>query len=268
MKTLLAGMCAAGIILTGGCATKKYVRNTEAPIQAKVDQVNDATNKNTQDIDQTNGQVKDVDERAQRGISAAHEQAQTAIQDAADAYKHAGDAMNRADQAAQAAQQNSQELNGLRDAVANIDDYKLQTTVTAEFKFNQSRLTPEAKKDLDDLANQVQSDKRFLIAVEGFTDSTGSAAYNEELSQKRADAVVEYLVAQHQIPIYKIHMVGLGKAQPVDDARTRAARAKNRRVEVKVFTTNEAMASLSGGQQQSQQPSQPQPAQQTKLQQQ
>jgi len=245
MKCILAATCAVtGLLLTGGCATKKFVRNTTTPIQAKIDQVGDQTNKNSQQLDATNGQVKDVDERAQRGVSAAQESANTGIQDAANADKHAGDAMNRADQAAQASDRNKRDLNSLKDTVANIDDYKLQTSVSALFNFNQSTLSAAARASLDSLATQVQSDKRFLIAVEGYTDSTGDKAYNEALSRKRADAVVEYLVAKHDIPIYKIHMIGLGEERPVDTAKTRDARAKNRRVDVKVFTVDQAMVSL------------------------
>jgi OmpA-OmpF porin, OOP family len=112
------------------------------------------------------------------------------------------------------------------------------------FKFNQFALTPEAKQDLDNLAGQVKPDRRFFIAVEGFTDDVGTKQYNEALSRRRADSVVEYLVAQHDIPIYRIHMVGLGEEKPVDDARNRAARAKNRRVEVKVYTADQVTASL------------------------
>jgi outer membrane protein OmpA-like peptidoglycan-associated protein len=74
--------------------------------------------------------------------------------------------------------------------------------------------------------------------VEGFTDSTGDKAYNEALSRKRADAVVTYLVSKHDVPIYRIHMIGLGEDKPVDEGKDRAARAKNRRVEVKVFTAD------------------------------
>lgn len=245
MKTILATTCiVAGVLFIAGCATKKYVRNTAAPIQAKVDQVGDQTNKNSQQIQETNGKVQEVDDNAQRGISAAHEQAMTAQQDAANADKHAGDAMNRAEQAAQAGDQNKRDLNSLREVVANIDDYKLQTSVSALFKFNQATLSPEARGTLDNLAAQVQSDKRFLIAVEGYTDSVGNRAYNEALSRRRAEAVVEYLVAKHDIPIYKIHMVGLGEEKPVDEAKTRDARAKNRRVEVKVFSVDEVMGSV------------------------
>ena len=53
--------------------------------------------------------------------------------------------------------------------------------------------------------------KRYFIAVEGFTDQIGSEAYNKALSRRRADAVVAYLVSQHDIPVYRIQMVGLGQ---------------------------------------------------------
>src|SRR5205814_1570857 len=128
--------------------------------------------------------------------------------------------------------------------VSNIDDYKMQTSVAVPFKFDKYALTSDAKQDLDKLAGDVKSDKRFFIAVEGYTDSIGTKQYNEVLSRRRADAVVEYLVAKHDIPIYRIHMIGLGQEKPVDDARNREARAKNRRVEVKVFSADQVTASL------------------------
>ena len=247
MKALLATTClATGALLAGGCATKKYVRNTTAPIQAKVDQVGDQTTHNTQQIEDTRTQVKQVDEKAQSGISAAQERASTADQHAAAADQHATDAMNRANQAAQVGDQNTQALSSLRQVVSNIDDYRLQTSATVPFKFNKYALTPEARQDLDKLATDVQPNKRFFIAVEGYTDDIGNRQYNTALSRRRADAVVEYLVAKHDIPIYRIHMIGLGDEKPVDEAHNRAARAKNRRVEVKVFSADQVTASLNG----------------------
>jgi outer membrane protein OmpA-like peptidoglycan-associated protein len=244
MKAFLATTCiVTGAMLAGGCATKKYVRNTTAPIQAKVDQVGEQTTQNTQQINDTKAQVKQVDERAQSGISAATEKATTADQHAADAMNHANEAMNRATQADQKGDQNSQAINALRQTVANIDDYKLQTSVTVPFKFNKYSLTPDATQELDKLAQNVQNDKRFFIAVEGYTDLIGSKTYNEALSRKRADSVVEYLVAKHDIPIYRIHMIGLGEEKPVEDARNREANAKNRRVEVKVFSADQVTGS-------------------------
>ncbi len=233
-------------MLAGGCATKKYVRNTTAPIQAKVDQVGEQTTQNGQQIQDTRAQVKQVDDRAQSGISAAQERASTADQHAQQADQHASAAMDKASQAAQVGEQNTQALASLRQVVSNIDDYKLQTSVSVPFKFDKYALTTDAKQDLDKLVTDVKSDKRFFIAVEGYTDKTGSKAYNEALSRRRADAVVEYLVAQHDIPIYRIHTIGLGEQKPVDDARSRTARAKNRRVEVKVFSADQVTASLSG----------------------
>jgi outer membrane protein OmpA-like peptidoglycan-associated protein len=146
--------------------------------------------------------------------------------------------MNQAKQATQMADANSKDLNKLRDVVANIDDYKMQTAATVPFAFDKWALTPSAKEDLDGLATGLSADKRFVISVEGFTDSIGNRTYNEALSRKRADAVVTYLVAKHDIPIYRIHMIGLGEEKPVDEGKDRAARAKNRRVEVKVFTAD------------------------------
>jgi outer membrane protein OmpA-like peptidoglycan-associated protein len=245
MKSLLATGIVTVTLLAGGCATKKYVRNTATPIQAKVDEVGEQTTKNSQQIDDTRGQVKQVDEKAQSGISAAQERAASADQHAATADQHAGDAMNKANQAAQTGDQNTQALNSLRSVVSNIDDYQMQTSATIAFKFDKWKLDDAAKQDLDKLADGVKADKRFFIAIEGYTDRIGTTEYNEQLSRKRADAVMEYLVAKHDIPVYRIQMVGLGKEKPVDEARNRTALAKNRRVEVKVFSADQVTAALS-----------------------
>jgi outer membrane protein OmpA-like peptidoglycan-associated protein len=245
MKAFLATtFIATGAMLAGGCATKKYVRNTTAPVQAKVDQVGQQTAQNSTHINETRTELKSVDEKAQAGISAAQERAATADQHAGAAMNKATEADQHAAQADQKADQNAQGLTQLRGVVANIDDYKLQTSATVPFNFNRYSLSDDAKHDLDKLAGDVKADKRFFIAVEGYTDSVGAKQYNEELSKKRADAVVNYLVAAHDIPIYRIHMIGLGEEKPVDEGRNRAARAKNRRVEVKVFSADQVVASM------------------------
>src|SRR5947209_20428044 len=141
MKAFLATVCiVTGALLAGGCATKKYVRNTAAPIQAKVDQVGEQTSHNGQQIEDTRNQLKQVDEKAQNGISAATERASTADQHAATADQHAGEAMNKANTATQMGEQNQQAITALRGVVSNIDDYKLQTSVAVPFKFNKYQL--------------------------------------------------------------------------------------------------------------------------------
>ena len=249
MKALLATtIVVTGALLAGGCATKKYVRNTAAPIQAKVDQVGEQTTQNSQQIQSTKSDLKQLDEKASNGINAAKEKATTADQHAADADRHAGDADRHAadalTKANQADAKGDANLQALRKAVANIDDYTLQTGATVLFDFNQHKLADSGKADLDKLAAAAKADNRFFIVVEGFTDKTGDKDYNEALSQRRADGVVQYLVAKGDIPIYRIHMIGLGDQKPVDEANTREARARNRRVEVKVFTADGLAASL------------------------
>src|SRR5215469_13676755 len=155
MKAFLTTACIlTGALLAGGCATKKYVRNTTAPIQAKVDQVGEQTTQNSQQIKNTNDQVKQVDDRAQAGINGANEKAATADQHAGDAMNKANQADQNASQANQKADQNTQALASLRNTVANIDDYKLQTSATVPFKFNQWKLTQASMQDLDGLATQ------------------------------------------------------------------------------------------------------------------
>ena len=250
---LSSGLLAATLLI-GGCATKKYVQETTAPIQAKVDQVGDQTTKNGQQIQQTNtdltAKINGVNDQAQNGISAAKEQAMTA-------QNSAQGAMSKANDASTLATKDSEEIKTLRQQVSNLDDYKQVADLTIPFAFNKSVLTAKDREDLDNLVANASKNKRYFIAVEGFTDSVGARQYNEVLSRKRADAVTEYLVAKHDIPIYRIHMIGLGEEKPLDDGHTRAARAKNRRVEVKIFSADESY-SLSGSSQQQPVPQQAQ----------
>jgi outer membrane protein OmpA-like peptidoglycan-associated protein len=218
-----------------------------------VDQVGQQTTQNGQQIEDTRNQVKQVDDKATRGISAAQEKAAsadqhaaaadqhaaTADQHAATADQHAGDAMSKANQVGTG-------LAGLRNAVVNIDDYKAQNTISVQFGLAKFVLSSDAKSDLDKFAESIKSSKRFQITVAGFTDSTGPKDFNEALSKKRADAVVQYLVAKHDIPVYLVHVIGLGDAKPVDESKNAKARAKNRRVEVTAFSADAVTGSLSG----------------------
>jgi outer membrane protein OmpA-like peptidoglycan-associated protein len=247
MRHFIATSCVLSLtLIAGGCATKKYVRNTTAPVQAKVDQVGEQTQKQGQEIQENKNQIKTVDDNAQSGISAAKERAMTAD-------NHAGEAMNRANQVGteltqvnqqvnQRVDQTNANLDTLRSTVANLDDYKMAGEASIPFRFNKYSLDNQSKEDLDKLVADAGKYKRFFISVEGFTDTTGTVAYNEELSRKRADAVVQYLVTKHDIPIYRIHMIGLGKEKPVDMGKNRAARAKNRRVEVRIYSADQGAA--------------------------
>src|SRR5262249_20376668 len=144
--------------------------------------------------------------------------------------------------------QNSKEIGDLRTdlrgIVANIDDYKpMGDPVVVHFAVNKDTLTKDEKAKLDELASQTGSLQRYFITVEGFTDQTGDAAYNDQLSRNRANQVISYLVGSHDIPVYRIHMVGLGEQKLVDEGKGRKARQESRRVEITVYTAKPLSAS-------------------------
>ena len=111
-----------------------------------------------------------------------------------------------------------------------------QTTTSVTFKVNSAMLSPDEKTKLDDIATKALNTKGYVIEVAGFTDSTGGIQKNKILSQHRADAVIQYLVENHQIPLRRIITpYGYGKLNPIADNSTREGRAQNRRVEVKLL---------------------------------
>jgi OOP family OmpA-OmpF porin len=120
--------------------------------------------------------------------------------------------------------------------ISALDDYTPQETMAVTFKVNSAKLSPDAKTQLDTLASKATASKGYVIEVSGFTDATGSINRNRELSQRRADSVIRYLVENHQIPLRRIVTpYGYGETNAVADNTTRQGRAENRRVEVKIL---------------------------------
>ncbi len=218
----LVVLLAMSTAATVGCASKNYVRQETTPLINKTNELDDLTAKNSRDI-------KDVDARAQAAIQEVNtktaqveEKAQAAGQQAAQAQTSADNAVHRVDV--------------LQNAVANLDNYRVVTETAVQFGFDKDNLSKKAQEALDQLANDVPNTKGYIITVEGGTDSTGPADYNYGLSERRADAVIQYLASKHSIPAHKIYLVGLGKDKPVESNKTRDGRAKNRRVDVRLMT--------------------------------
>src|SRR5262244_867197 len=221
-RTSLSLLLAASLFASVGCASKNYVKQQTTPLINKTNELDDLTAKNTRDI-------KDVDARAQAGIQAisaktaeVEQKTQTASQNAIQAQQVADAANGR--------------VGVLTNTVANLDNFHAVAETSVKFGFNKDNLTPKAKEALDQLASQIASTKGYIIADEGGTDSVGPADYNYDLSQRRADSVIQYLASAHNIPAYKIYLIGLGKDKPVDSNKTAAGRAKNRRVDVRLMT--------------------------------
>jgi OmpA-OmpF porin, OOP family len=213
---------AAGSFLIVGCATKNYVKQSITPIDQKIDQVDKSSqsrdSSQVADLNKTN-QVVDEDEKK---LSATDEIAKTAD-------STSKGAMAKADQ-------NTKDLNVLRNVVANIDDYKPANQVVVHFGINKDTLTKDETAKLDEVATQIGSVQRYFITVEGFTDQTGSTARNDQLSRERANQVISYLVGSHDIPVYRIHMVGLGDQKLIDEGKGKKAREASRRVEITIYS--------------------------------
>jgi OOP family OmpA-OmpF porin len=124
----------------------------------------------------------------------------------------------------------------LTNEVANLDNYHAVAETSVKFGFNKDSLTPKSMEALDQLAASIASTKGYIIALEGGTDSVGSADYNYDLSQRRANSVIQYLAVKYNVPAHKIYVIGLGKDKPVEDNKTKAGRADNRRVDVRLMT--------------------------------
>jgi OmpA-OmpF porin, OOP family len=221
-RTSLAILLAGSMIATVGCTSKNYVKQQTTPLINKTNELDDMTAKNSKDI-------KDVDARAQAGIQAVNQKTADVEQKAQAANQNATSAQQMADAA-------NGRVGVLTDTVANLDNYHAVAETSVKFGFNRDNLTPEAKQALDQLAGSIANTKGYIIALEGNTDSVGPADYNYGLSQRRADSVIQYLASKYNVPAHKIYVIGLGKDKPVETNKTKAGRADNRRVDVRLMT--------------------------------
>jgi len=222
MNVLSASFLAIALVSVSGCATKNYVRNQTAPIIDQTNQLNDKTATN-------NRAIHDADDRATAGIAKVQGAANTATTNAQTAQKAAGDAETAANDAVHRA-------DSLASVVAGLDTYQPVSNVSVTFGFDKAVLTADDKAQLDTFAASLGTASSFILEVTGGTDSVGSAAYNYDLSQRRADAVVQYLAAKYNIPAHRFYLIGIGKDKEVADNTTREGRAKNRRVEIQMLS--------------------------------
>jgi outer membrane protein OmpA-like peptidoglycan-associated protein len=129
-------------------------------------------------------------------------------------------------------------VNATNERISALDDYQVQNNATVQFRVGSAVLLPEAKQQLDQIAQQASNAKGYVLEIGGFASSDGSTEANRRLSQRRADAVIRYLVENHQIPLRRIITpYGYGESNPVADNATREGREQNRRVEVKVLVS-------------------------------
>lgn len=204
-------------------ARKRFVRRQFDPIRNRMNELDELTAKNARDI-------RDADGRAQEGIRLASAKAN-------EADMHAVDAGNRAQQAHQTAQQATSRLQTVEQTVSNLDQYQKVSDAEIRFRPGQNALSPKAKSALDEIADTLKGKNGYIVEVQGFSAGRGQAAI--ATSQNMADAVVRYLVINHEIPIYRIHRLGLGNVA-LKDADGNVRRIRGGRVEVSLMKNSVA----------------------------
>ena len=172
-------------------ARKKWVQRNLDPIRDRTNELDQLQSKNANDI-------KDVDSRAQAGISKAMMAANAADQ-------HAADAANRANTAQSTATSATTRTEALNGTVNNLDQYSQVTSVDVKFPAGHTTLGTKGKADLDEMASKLASEKGYIIEIQGY--SRGGV----QSSQAMADSVARYLVTEQQVPLYRIYRTGLGK---------------------------------------------------------
>ncbi|MHB1936476.1 MAG: OmpA family protein [Acidobacteriaceae bacterium] len=177
-------------------ARKKWVNRQLNPVKDRLNELDQVSAQNARDI-------KDVDARAQAGISKAQNTANTADE-------HATAAGNTANQAQQTAQQANTQTAAIGTAVGNLDQYQTVTSVEIRFRNSHSALGQNSKDALDQLVSQLQGQRGALIDVQGYSPLRGQAGI--AASHNMAAAVTRYLVTDRQVPLYKIRQIGLGNA--------------------------------------------------------
>ena len=204
-------------------ARKKYVQKQMTPVVGRVNELDELTNQNAK-------QIKDVDSRASEGIRLASVKVN-------EADSHAIDAGNKATQAHQTAEQANQRLTTITNAVENIDQYQMLQETEIRFRPGQNVLSKKAKDALDELAQPLKSQKGYVVEVQGFSSGRGAEAI--ENSRRMAESVVRYLVIEHEVPVYRIHTIGMGNVAPKPAADgSKPRRINGGRVEIALLKNN------------------------------
>jgi outer membrane protein OmpA-like peptidoglycan-associated protein len=199
---------------------------TAQALESRVDPVEDLA-KSTQTLAENNQQRISAAEQNEQRISGQVEELSGVANSAVAAAKVA---QSTADQAESDAATANARINVL-------DDYAVFATISVHFKNGSARLSDQAKSEIDAVADTVTENfNGWLVAIQGYADSTGRTARNRSLSERRAKAVTDYLVTKHGVPPYRVvQPFGFGSSDPVAENDTREGRSLNRRAEIRVL---------------------------------
>ncbi len=208
-------------LVTHPFARKSYVHRQTDPIRDRLKELDELSASNTR-------MIKDVDTRAQQGI-----QLVSAKTNEADQHAMAADKV----QAAQSSvSQTNAHISKVEQMVGSVDQYKGGEQTEIRFRPGQNALSKDAKAMLDQMAAPLKDQLSYIIEVRGFAPGQGHAAIAS--SKEMANAVVRYLVLSHEIPSYRIYMVGMGNAPVAAEDGTTAKHASGGRVVISLLKSD------------------------------
>jgi outer membrane protein OmpA-like peptidoglycan-associated protein len=201
-------------------ASKGYVRRHTEPIRDRLNELEQMNSSNST-------MAKDVDTRAQHGIQLVSEKTNEGDQ-------HASEASNKSQLAQQTASAVNSRLPKVETVVDGLDQYKAGGAQTViQYRPGQTVLSKAAKQSLDEMATQLKDQRGYVVEVHGYSSGTGQAAIAS--SRRMADAVLRYLVLNHEIPAYRIYAMGMGNAPATAEEASTGKRSSRNRVEVSVL---------------------------------
>jgi len=216
------GVFAVALSVAPACATKKFVRTS-------VGEVNDKVTSQGKTLEETQERVRVVEGR----VTETDAKATAAGESASKANAAAADAANKATEVGRTAETRAA---GIEAETRKLIFETVLSEDRGQFKLGKFELPEDATAALDNMVNQLKTDKKALwVEIEGHTDATGDKMMNEKLGLARAEAVKRYLYEHHQIPLHKINVISYGEEKPVAPNNTKDGRAQNRRVVIKVL---------------------------------
>jgi len=222
--------CAVPIVLIAvsgstACATKKFVRTSVGEVNDKVDSMGRSIEETQERTRRNEGRIIEVDQKA----GAAQQSATQANDAAAAARSAANDAGSKATEA-------GNKFDVMDKANRRLVYEVVLSEDQGNFKFNKAELPDSARSRLDEMVAQLKQDpKAIFLEIEGHTDNVGGKFVNDKVGLERAESVKRYLYEQYQIPLHKMNVISYGEEKPIAPNKTKAGRAQNRRVVIKVL---------------------------------
>lgn len=225
-KLLIALIITATTGLWSGCiASRKFVRNevktSSDTLNARIDTADGEIKETRDHVDRVNERVTGVDSRV-TDLDSKTTAGMNSLNGDLTAVNTKADRM-------------TSDLRALDERFQNRNNLSIAAEKSIPFRFDSAKLDSSYMATLDEMAETLMKTPDAIIVLEGHTDATGDHEYNVKLGDRRVEAVRRYLAVEKNVPVYRIHQISFGAAQPIASNDSRDGREKNRSVTMTVL---------------------------------